>query len=65
MPLDERAIKRRLATLGVGTLEIKKRGVDIDPATFRSKLSLRGDKSATLFLTRVAGKRVALLAERV
>ncbi|MCU1543040.1 MAG: SAM-dependent methyltransferase [Microbacteriaceae bacterium] len=65
MPLDERAIKRRLATLGVGTLEIKKRGVDIDPATFRSKLSLRGDKSATLFLTRAAGKRVALLAERV
>jgi hypothetical protein len=65
LPLDERAIKKRLATLGVGTLEIKKRGVDIDPAAFRSKLSLRGGSSATLFLTRVAGKRVALLAERV
>jgi len=65
LPLDEKAIKKRLAALGVGTLEIKKRGVDIDPAAFRSKLSLRGNKSATLFLTRVAGKRVALLAERV
>jgi hypothetical protein len=65
LPLDERAIKKRLAALGVGTLEIKKRGVDVDPAAFRSRLSLRGDKSATLFLTRVAGKRVALLAERV
>jgi hypothetical protein len=65
LPLDERAIKKRLAALGVGTLEIKKRGVDIDPAAFRSKLSLRGDRNATLFLTRVAGKRVALLAERV
>ena len=67
LPLDERAIKKRLAELEVGTLEIKKRGVDIDPAAFRAKLSLKGKgrNSATLFLTRVAGKRVALLAERV
>ena len=64
LPLDERAIKKRLQTLGVGTLEIKKRGVDIDPAQFRAKLSLKGSKNATLFLTRVGGKRVALLAER-
>jgi SAM-dependent methyltransferase len=65
LPLDERAIKKRLSALGIGTLEIKKRGVDIDPAAFRSRLSLRGNENATLFLTRVAGKRVALLAERV
>jgi SAM-dependent methyltransferase len=65
LPLDERAIKKRLAALGIGTLEIKKRGVGVDPAAFRSRLSLRGRESATLFLTRVAGKRVALLAERV
>jgi SAM-dependent methyltransferase len=64
LPLDERAIKKRLQTLGVGTLEIKKRGVDIDPAQFRAKLSLKGTNNATLFLTRVAGRRVALLAER-
>jgi len=67
LPLDERAIKKRLAQLEVGTVEIKKRGVDIDPAAFRAKLALKGKgrNSATLFLTRVAGKRVALLAERV
>jgi SAM-dependent methyltransferase len=65
LPLDERAIKKRLQTLGIGTLEIKKRGVDIDPAQFRAKLSLKGNDKATLFLTRVAGKRVALLAQRV
>jgi SAM-dependent methyltransferase len=65
LPLDEKVIKRRLQALGVGTLEIKKRGVDIDPAQFRAKLSLRGNDNATLFLTRVAGKRVALLAQRV
>ena len=65
LPLDVKAIKKRLGVLGIGTLEIKKRGVDIDPAAFRSKLSLKGRESATLFLTRVAGKRVALLAQRV
>ena len=65
LPLDVKAIKKRLAALGIGTLEIKKRGVDIDPAVFRAKLSLKGRESATLFLTRVAGKRVALLAERL
>ena len=65
LPLDERAIRKRLQALGIGTLEIKKRGVDIDPAQFRAKLSLKGTNNATLFLTRVAGKRVALLAERL
>jgi len=65
LPLDEKVIKRRLQALGIGTLEIKKRGVDIDPAQFRAKLSLKGNDNATLFLTRVAGKRVALLAQRV
>jgi SAM-dependent methyltransferase len=64
-PLDKRTIKRELASRGIGTLEIKKRGVDIDPATFRTSLALSGEDAATLVLTRVAGKRVALLAERV
>lgn len=65
LPLDKRTIKRALAERGIGTLEIKKRGVDIDPATFRTALALKGDASATLILTRAAGKRVALLAERL
>ena len=65
LPLDKKAIKRSLAAREIGTLEIKKRGVDIDPAVFRTSLALKGDASGTLILTRVAGKRVALLVERV
>jgi hypothetical protein len=38
--------------------------MDVDPAQLRTRLSLRGDAVATLILTRVAGKRVALLAKR-
>lgn len=64
LPLDERRIRKELASRGIGTLEIKKRGVDIDPAAFRRKLSLHGTESATLVLTRVAGRHTALLCER-
>jgi hypothetical protein len=64
-PLDERTLKRELANRKIGTLEVKKRGADIDPAVFRKKMALRGTESATLVLTRVAGKHAALLCERV
>ncbi|MEO8262447.1 MAG: SAM-dependent methyltransferase [Pseudolysinimonas sp.] len=64
-PLDVKTLKRELGLRDIGVLEVKKRGVDIDPATFRHKLGLRGSKSATLILTRVAGDRVALLADRL
>ena len=64
-PYDERLLKRELGARGVGTLEIKKRGVDVDPARLRKKLSLRGSASATLILTRVAGRHAALLCERL
>ena len=63
-PFDEKLLKRELAARKIGSLEIKKRGMDVDPAQLRTRLSLKGDVAATLILTRVAGKRVALLAER-
>jgi hypothetical protein len=65
LPLDVKILKKELSTRGIGVLEIKKRGVDIDPAQFRTRLGLKGAASATLFLTRGEGKRMALLAERV
>ncbi|MDP4586412.1 MAG: hypothetical protein NWS64_03840, partial [Microbacteriaceae bacterium] len=39
--------------------------VDIDPATFRTKLKLKGSRSATLFLTRAGDGRTAIIAERI
>jgi hypothetical protein len=64
LPFDERSLKKELAARGIGSLEIKKRGVDVDPAQLRKKLALKGSESATLFVTRVGGKHTALLAER-
>ncbi|HEU4848825.1 MAG TPA: SAM-dependent methyltransferase [Terrimesophilobacter sp.] len=64
LPYDVRALKKLVAARGIGTLEIKKRGVDVDPSELRKKLSPKGDAAATLILTRVAGRHTALLAER-
>lgn len=64
-PLDEKLLRKELAQRGIGSLEIKKRGVDIDPAVLRTKLALTGGRAATLVVTRIAGARAALLCERV
>jgi SAM-dependent methyltransferase len=64
LPLDEKVIRRRLRDDDVGTVEIKKRGVDIDPAVFRQRLQPKGSRSATLVLTRVGDRRRCLLVER-
>ncbi|MCC7128105.1 MAG: SAM-dependent methyltransferase, partial [Microbacteriaceae bacterium] len=58
------SLKKRLSELEIGELEIKKRGIDADPAQLRESLRLRGAKRATLILTRLAGRRVAIIANR-
>lgn len=65
LPADVKQLSRALREREIGTLEIKKRGIDIDPATLRPRLKLRGSEAATLILTRIDGRRVALLADRV
>lgn len=65
LPVKEKQLRRALAERGVGALEIKKRGVDVDPAALRGRLRLKGSRDATLVLTRSAGRHIALLVERV
>jgi SAM-dependent methyltransferase len=65
LPFETRALAKALRARGIGTLEIKKRGVDVDPAALRTKLGLRGDAAATLLLTRIGARRLAVLADRV
>ncbi|BDZ49124.1 hypothetical protein GCM10025867_13650 [Frondihabitans sucicola] len=64
-PLDEKRLRQELKKRGIGRVEIKKRGVDVDPAAFRKKLQLSGSNEATLILTRFRGHHTALLCERV
>jgi THUMP domain-like len=65
LPFDRLKLRKELQQRGIGRLEIKKRGVDLDPATFRTFLGLRGDGDATLIVTRTTERRVALLCHRV
>ncbi len=65
LPADVKALAKALREREIGRLEIKKRGVDVDPAALRTRLKLRGPGSATLFLTRIGSRRTAILADRV
>ncbi len=63
LPYREKQLRAALRERNVGTLTIKKRGVDIAPEQLRQRLALRGHEVATLVLTRVAGEGTALLVE--
>ena len=63
--VDAKTISRALASHDMGRVEIKKRGIDIDPAEFRKKLTLTGSSDGVVILTRAGTRRVALIARRV
>ncbi|WP_370247394.1 methyltransferase domain-containing protein [Nocardioides sp.] len=65
LPYREKALKAALKERDIGTLTIKKRGVDVVPEQLRKRLGLRGSVPATLVLTRVAGEGTALLVQPV
>jgi hypothetical protein len=65
MPFDRRVLRSWIRAHGVGILEIKKRGLDVDPAGLRRQLRPEGPGQATLILTRTIDGARALVAERM
>jgi SAM-dependent methyltransferase len=65
LPFDERVLRRWVQEHGVGALEIKVRGIDVDPAVLRRRLKPAGQGSATLLLTPTAAGARALVVRRV
>ncbi|MFT3969437.1 MAG: class I SAM-dependent methyltransferase [Micropruina sp.] len=61
----EKTLRAWVRRENVGTLEIKKRGLDIDPATLRRRLKPTGRASATLVLTPTADGVRALVVRRL
>ncbi len=61
LPYREKQLRSALRARGIGSLTIKKRGVDVSPERLRQRLALRGDEAGTLVLTRAGGEGVALL----
>lgn len=65
LPLRVGEVARHLAARRIGRLEIKKRGVATDPEMLRRRLKLRGSGEATLILTRIDRREVAIVAQRM
>jgi hypothetical protein len=65
LPYEPRKLARYLAERSIGQLEIKKRGVEIDPEKLRRGLRLRGDNAAALLVTRIGRRSMAVVAHRI
>jgi SAM-dependent methyltransferase len=65
LPFREKPLKAALQVRRVGTLTIKKRGVDIVPEELVRRFKLKGPNTATVVMTRVQGVGRAFLVERL
>jgi len=65
LPLDTKRVKAALRRSRAGRLEVKKRGIDVQPQQLRRQLRVPGDQERTVLLTRFRGKSMAILARRV
>lgn len=65
LPWHERQVARRLRALGIGSADIRRRGLAGDVAQIHRRLALQGPRSATIVLTRRDGKPWSLICEDV
>ena len=65
LPFHLRALRTWVRQAQIGVLEIKKRGVDLDPAELRRRLRLAGPNSATMVISRTPNGAMAAIVERV
>ena len=63
MAFDRKRLKARLRELGVGILEIKKRGADIVPEQLRKELDPKGKGKATIIVTRIGDAHRVIITE--
>lgn len=65
LPFREKPLKAALQVRRIGTLTVKKRGVDIVPEELIKRLKLKGPNPATVIMTRVRSEGRAFLVERL
>ncbi|WP_055475924.1 class I SAM-dependent methyltransferase [Gordonia sp. HS-NH1] len=61
--VTEKSLRKALAALDCGPLEILVRGLDVDPDRLRKKLKPKGSRSLSVVLTRIGRKGVAFICE--
>ena len=67
LPYRTKLVRQWLAERGVGRLEVKKRGVPLDPEVVRRELTAActGSAEATVILMRIGEKVMAVMARRI
>jgi hypothetical protein len=65
LPYTESVLRSWLRERDIGVLEIKQRGIDLDPARLRRRLSPRGSNSATWVITRTPSGAAVLHVRRL
>jgi predicted RNA methylase len=65
MPWHEKQAAKKLRALGIGSADIRRRGLAGDVAQIHRRLHLQGTRSATIVLTRRDGKPWGLICEDV
>jgi SAM-dependent methyltransferase len=65
LPFHLNALRSWIHRDHIGALEIKKRGVDVDPADLRRRLRLVGPKSGTIVISRTPNGAIAAVVERI
>lgn len=65
-PFSLKRLNQRLQQLGIGQVELKKRGFPLEPEKLRPELRLtRGGRAAVVFFTRKGAGRLMILARRL
>jgi hypothetical protein len=65
MPWHERQVAQRLRELGIGSADLRRRGLAGDVEQIRRRLALSGDRAATIVLTRRRERPWCLICEAV
>lgn len=65
MPLDLKNLRRHFQARGIGLLEVKKRGVNVDPALLQRKLRGPGDERRTLLIMPTGAGTRGVIARRI
>jgi hypothetical protein len=65
LPFHLKALRAWVREAGIGVLEIKKRGVHVDPADLRKRLQLGGKETATLLISPTPKGAIAFVVERI
>jgi hypothetical protein len=65
MPYDVKRVKAWLSQRRFGRLEVKKRGVPLEPEQVRRNLQNSGEEAATILLARIKGQITAIVSRRI